>query len=308
MQRCSRCGREAEGIYLPYMHKYLCNDCFRQFYEKKVKNTIIKHGMLRGVRRLGVAVSGGKDSMALLRVLSELYPDLDLLPIHINLGIGEYSEECERNSKKLCDELGVECIIYRLSEREGFTIPDFLRTKLRKRVCGLCGTVKRYLINKIAYENKVDSIATGHNLDDIVEILFELYLGGRIEDLIRMKPVNLSNHPKSVTRIKPLIELTNKENLHYAIITETPFVTLSCPLLRGSRMQKRKKLIKLIEEEIPGFSHIFYKSHLKRFLPRLERPEDHPTLRECEVCGMPSAGRICSYCKLVSKLRRVEAK
>ena len=121
-----------------------------------------------------------------------------------------------------------------------------------------------------------------------------------------MKPVSWSDHPKLVTRIKPLIELTDRENLFYVLAQDLPVLEARCPLVGESRMVRRKKLIEEIEGRIPGFRHTFYKTHLKRFLPRLEKTVEEPKLTECEVCGMPSLGRVCSYCKLTSKLRRAE--
>jgi len=307
MPRCSRCGEEDRAIYIAYMRSYLCPECFLKFYERKVKNTVLKHGMFRGAVKVGVAVSGGKDSMALLRAIRNIFPDLELTAIHINLGIGEYSNECERKVRELCEELGVELVIHRLAEEEGFTIPDLLNTPYGRRICGACGIVKRYLMNRMGWELGVDRLATGHNLDDTVELLFELYLTGRVEELVRVRPV-LEGGWRIVARVKPLIEMTEEENLWYARLTNTSFATLECPLVKGSRMIERKKLIARIEEEIPGFRHLLYKSHVKRLLPRLEKVVEKPELKPCELCGMPATGKICGYCRLVSRvLKAVKA-
>lgn len=299
MPRCYRCGGEGEA-YVSYMGKYLCRRCFIEFYEKKVRNTLIKYGMFRDARRIGVAVSGGKDSMAMLRVLPRIFPQLEFTAIHINLGIGEYSKEGEEVVRKLVEELGVNLIVHRLEE-EGFKIPDLLNTIYRKRICGACGTVRRYLLNRIAWELGLDRLATGHTLDDTVELLFELYLNGRVEELIRVRPV-LEGGLRMVERVKPLIEITDEENLHYVHLTDTPYENLECPLLKSSRMMRRKRLIAKIEEEIPRFRHLLYKSHIKRILPRLGETVEKPKLKACEICGMPTTGRICSYCKLVSRV------
>ena len=299
MPKCYRCGGEGE-VYVSYMGKYLCRRCFIEFYEKKVKNTVIKYGMFKDARRIGVAVSGGKDSMAMLRVLQRIFPQLEFTAIHINLGIGEYSKEGEEVVRRLAEELGVNLVVHRLEE-EGFTIPDLLNTPYRRRVCGACGTVRRYLLNRIAWELGLDRLATGHTLDDTVELLFELYLNGRVEEIVRVRPI-LEGGLRMVERVKPLIEITDEENLHYVHLTGTPYGVLECPLLKGSRMMRRKRLIAKIEEEIPRFRHLLYKSHIKRILPKLEKTVEKPELKACEICGMPTTGRICSYCKLVSRV------
>ena len=296
-----------EAVYVDYMGRWLCRDCFIEFYEKKLRNTILKYGMFGSRDSIGVAVSGGKDSMAMLMALSRTFPDLGIKAIHINLGIGDYSRDSEEAVRRLCDRLGVEAIIYDLKEREGFTLPDLMETSYRRRICGACGIIRRYLLNRIAWENGLRILATGHTLDDVVELLFELYLNGRIEEIVRVKPV-LEGGDKLVKRVKPLIELTDQENKYYADFMETPYSRLECPLVRGSRMLRRKELISRIEEKIPGFRHTFYKSHVKRFLPKLESLVERPKLRACKVCGMPTIGDVCSYCKLSSRVLEVIGK
>ncbi len=301
--RCKFCGKPEANYLLRHAGVYLCRDCFVKYFERKVLKTIEKHGMLRKAKLIAVAVSGGKDSMNLLNVLRKIAPETELIGLHIDLGIPGYSEKSREAAEEFCEKLGVECVVYDLRREEDYGIPDFLKTPYRKRICGVCGTVRRYLLNKLAYQLKADRLATGHNLDDAVELLFELYLKGSVEDIVRIRPVSWSSSPRMITRIKPLIELTDEENLYYAQAEDIPYSDAECPLRRGSRMLKRKKLMNLLEEEIPGFKHIFYKSHLKRLLPRLEKTIEEPELRECSICGMPSLGETCSYCKITSKIK-----
>lgn len=305
MSICKLCGGPA-AYFIEHSRMMLCRECFIKYYERKVYNTVMKHGMLRGARRVAIAVSGGKDSTALLTAMSKLarekFPGIEVMAIHINLGIEGYSEKCQEIVERICENLGVELVIHDLFSAEGYRIPDLRSTPLGRRICGACGTVKRYLMNRLAYELGADRLATGHNLDDVVELLFELYLRGSVEDLVRVKPISRSDNPKLVTKIKPLIELTERENLYYALAHEMPILDSSCPLVEGSRMLRRKRLIDLIEREITGFKHMLYKSHVKRILPRLEKSVAEPNLVECERCGMPSLASRCSYCKLISML------
>ena len=69
--RCRLCGGEA-SYHLDHAGMSLCSECFTRYYERKVYKTIRKHGMLRGARRVAAAVSGGKDSVALIGVLHKL--------------------------------------------------------------------------------------------------------------------------------------------------------------------------------------------------------------------------------------------
>ncbi|MDW8021563.1 MAG: ATP-binding protein [Nitrososphaerota archaeon] len=305
--RCRLCGKQA-AHYLNHAKMHLCENCFIKYYERKVYKSILKHNMLHGSRKVAVAFSGGKDSLALVKalhkILMEKFPEVELEAVHIDLGIPGYSEESRDLVEKICDNLNVKCHVYDLSAEKGYVIPDFQATPFRRRICGACGTVKRYLMNKIAYKIGADRLATGHNLDDVVEVLFELYLRGSVEEMVRIRPVSWSTHTKLVTKIKPLIELTEKENLYYVLSHKLPILSAKCPLSKNSRALKRKKLMNMIEAEIPGFKHTFYKSHLKRIMPHLRDSIREPTLIECKSCGMPSLSETCSYCKLISKLQK----
>ena len=303
MDRCGRCKNEKTPLFkMSRLNSLLCSSCFEDYYERKVKNTVLKYGMLNGVNKLAIAASGGKDSMALLKVFSELFPHIKFAVIHLNLGIPGHSDECIKVVEKFCIENSIELLVYDLKKYHGYTIGDLSNLKNNKRICGVCGIVKRHLMNKVAYENGFDTLATGHNLDDVVEVLFNLYLNGNVEEMSRIKPVAPSMNPKLIRKIKPLIEVTDQEDLYYVISKNLDYASSECPLIKGSRMVERKNLILRIEEEIPNFRYRFLKTHLKRFLPILKEHSQPITLRECDVCSMPSVGSICSFCKLSSRI------
>lgn len=308
--KCRFCG-DAAAYRIDHARMSLCRSCFMKYYERKVYRTIVKYEMLRNAKKVALAVSGGKDSLSLLKALHRLipenFPGIEIEIIYIDLGIPGYSEKYRKIVESICENFGITLHVYDLRLEENYVVPDFQRTAFKSRICGACGTVKRYLLNKIAYEIGADRLATGHNLDDITEVLFELYLRGSVKEIVRIKPVSWSTRDKLVTKIKPLIEMTEAENLCYALSNELPILGVRCPLAENSRMAKRKKLISMIEREVPGFRHTFYKSHLKRIMPYLVGAIQEPALIECNSCGMPSLSETCSYCKLVSKIRRNRA-
>jgi tRNA(Ile)-lysidine synthase TilS/MesJ len=83
-------------VQIPYAKLSLCPSCFIDFYRAKVRKTVEEFKMFREDDTVGVAVSGGKDSAALLHVLREAFPRLRLKALHINLGIPEYSDHCQK--------------------------------------------------------------------------------------------------------------------------------------------------------------------------------------------------------------------
>jgi hypothetical protein len=67
---CTLCKRRGAFFFRPYSGERLCKECFAVSIEDKVKATIAKYHMFDFDDRIAVAVSGGKDSISLLRVLA----------------------------------------------------------------------------------------------------------------------------------------------------------------------------------------------------------------------------------------------
>ncbi|MEM2122167.1 MAG: ATP-binding protein [Candidatus Bathyarchaeia archaeon] len=304
MPLCYNCGVRVSDVYLAYSRRYLCGECFKNHFERKVKSTIAKHQMIRRGERIGVAASGGKDSTSLLYVLKKLYPSLDMVAIHVDLGIQGYSDHCHRIVGEFTRSLGVPLVEYSLEEM-GYTLHDLQGTGRGRKMCSPCGAVKRHLLNRLALEEGVDKLATGHNLDDIVEVILNCYIHGDVEQLRRLHPVLPGAHPKLVARIKPLCEHTEDEDLLYALYMELPFRSASCPLAGGARSIRGKKLIEMISVEAPQFKHQIFKSYLKRIHPNLKSPveEDKGEIRECRICGFPTSLQVCAFCRITQLAR-----
>lgn len=301
MARCKFCGLNRAEVYLDYARLSLCPSCFTSFYENKVRKIVSKYKMVRDGDRLAIAVSGGKDSSVLLYVFRKLFPNLSITGIHINLGISEYSDYCEEIIRDFAKRLNVELIIVNIKEEYGFKIEDFKNTFYRRKLCAPCGVVKRYILNKIAFERGFTKLATGHNLDDLVAFLLNHYIHGDVDQIVRIKPVLPGSKIGFVTKIKPLCEITEMENIFYAEYNQIPYRVEECPLSSGPTVETRREILELLIRKNPSFRHIFFKSHLKRILPAL-KVESSVMLDKCRNCGMPSSSKTCSFCKLVSKI------
>ncbi|MEM4520363.1 MAG: ATP-binding protein [Candidatus Bathyarchaeia archaeon] len=317
VSRCRRCGVNRAEVYLAHSNLSLCPECFTLLTERRVRHTIESHKMISRDDRLGVAVSGGKDSSSLAYILHNLYEKLDMVLIYVDLGVPEYSSHCLKKVETLAKMLGRELVVYSLERELGFTIGDVRGTIYGKKPCSACGTIKRYLFNKIAYDLGLTKIATGHNLDDTVEALFNFYIEGNVKSLVRLRPYLPKTHPKIVPKIKPLIGLTDIECYYYAEYKGLPIRTLECQFSKGSRSVRRKELLNTIVEKIPSFKHTFINSHYKRILPLLEQAlksqgqGEGTEIYDCPICGMPTSlkGMPCHFCKIVNMIRgKVEVK
>ncbi len=289
-KKCKKCGKRAV-VSLKNYKISLCQDCFPPFFERLIERDVKKYRVIRENERVLAAVSGGKDSVALLSALSALSSNFNfhLEALHIDLGIGEYSRRSAEVCRKLCQELGIELNTVRLSEY-GFTISDVNTRK----VCSVCGNAKRYIFNRFARENGFDVIATGHNADDILANFFKNWLAGNRWWIEKQMP-RTEGFDRVVTRIRPLILRTEKENAVYVLTKQLPFLADECP---NAPQDRWKEIIYEIEAKIPGFKQNFVRNMFKE-------SKEIPEFRYCSVCGEISTSEICQFCRNVMRYGQI---
>src|SRR3954453_9480315 len=148
MMRCKRCG-EAAVIDIRRHHAAFCADCFSRHCREQVRRAVDAHEMIAPGERVLVAVSGGKDSLAIWDILLDLGFDAD--GVYLGLGIGDYSDTSRGYAERYADAKGAKLHIVDIPEEHGFAIPDAARAT--KRVpCSAWGLSKRHLLNRAALD------------------------------------------------------------------------------------------------------------------------------------------------------------
>ncbi|MGP3667982.1 MAG: TIGR00269 family protein [Candidatus Bathyarchaeota archaeon] len=305
MVKCYGCLNVEASVQIPYAKLYYCKVCFNEFLLKRVKETVKKYNMFSFDDKIGVAISGGKDSAVLLHILKKAFPDAKLIPFHINLRIENYSEDCLEKANELTKSLGLDLFVYDLRAEKGFSIDDYRKTKYRRKLCSVCGVIKRHVFNEVAERLNVDVLATGHNLDDLVEIMFSNFLAGDFKQLIKLKPVILPFHPKLVKKVKPLFRTPENETALYAYFNNLPVRKANCPYTVGSRLLERKKLLEVFSKENPSFKYQLLSVFLKKLIPILEEKEKEKVSGTCEVCGFPASTKICGSCRRIIEIKSI---
>ncbi len=292
--RCKMCGEKAV-IKLKAYNLSLCTKCFDEFILRRVQKAIKDYYLIENGQKVMVAVSGGKDSLSLWHILHRL--GYKTKGLYIQLGINEYSEKSEKFVKNFASLHGLEIQIENVREYfNGYGIKDISKI-VRRPACSVCGMIKRYIMNKVAYEGEF-ILATGHNLDDEVATLLNNVLDWKTDYLGRQTP-NLSSKDKLVQKIKPLVLCTEREMASYAINAKIKYIRDECPFSVGATSIFYKQLLNQLEEHSPGSKLRFYKNFLKvRYLFQTEEPELHP----CDICGYPTTGKICNFCKLRERI------
>ncbi|MGJ8455238.1 TIGR00269 family protein [Pseudothermotoga sp. U03pept] len=290
--KCKKCSKTAV-IRLIQHNTAFCAEHFIEYFEKCIQRTITEYSMIQKDDRVLVAVSGGKDSMTLWYVLNKLgYKTSGLL---IDTGIGELKSNVISDfAVKMSRELMIVDVKEYLS---GLTTPEVAKL-IRRPTCSVCGLIRRYLMNKVAYENGYDLLVTGHNLDDEVSFLLGNLLNWNLEYLQRQAPFMPKTHKRIVAKAKPLVWLTEKEIYVYAMLNEIPFESERCPFSKDASSLRYKSLLNRLEIDQPGTKLRFYKQFQR--LSLFQR--DAILLNECVTCGYPTTTDKCSFCRMRERI------
>jgi uncharacterized protein (TIGR00269 family) len=293
-----------------YSGEKLCGRCFCKSIENKVRGTISKYEMFEPKDKIMVAVSGGKDSVTLLHILTKIekaFPDATLSAVTVDEGIKGYRDEALKVAKKNCGKLGVEHVVTSFKEMYGYTLDEIvnmIRQRKKKGLtpCSYCGVLRRRAINTAAREAGVDKLATAHSLDDETQTMLLNIIHGDALRIARAKPVLTVIHPKLVQRVKPLCEVPEKETAFYAYLKRIEFQSIPCPYAQTALRNDVRTMLNRLEEKHAGTKFAIFRS-MERIRPALEAMAEEAKLQNCRKCGEPTVGELCKPCQMLQELR-----
>ncbi len=305
MRKCTNCGKGTAAITLRYMKTSLCKNCFSELFERRVKRTIRQNKLLDKRDKVAVALSGGKDSMVLLKILhkiSKKAPNSKLIAISVDEGT-IYRNNGLLVSEKFCKELGVEHHLYKFKKEFKRTLPEIMKkvSKLDRKApsCSYCGVLRRKLLNDKALELKATKIATGHNLDDEAQTALMNFIRADYDRMARSGAfVGVIKNKKFVPKIKPLRECPEEEVRMYAKLNHVPFYSAKCPYSKDAFRRKIRGMLSEIEKTNPGIKFQLVRS-VDKIMPILrENSLKKGPINECKFCGALTSGTICKVCEL----------
>lgn len=284
------------------IRRHNANFCVEHFVEqcrRQVRKAIDEFDMVREGERVLVAVSGGKDSLAVWDILHDLGYEADGL--YIGLGIGEYSDTSREHAREYAERRGLTLLEVDLPTEFGFDVPEGARAA-RRVPCSACGLSKRHLFDRAALDGGYDVVVTGHNLDDEAAVLLGNTLHWHTEYLGRQLPV-LPARDGFPRKAKPLVRLAERETAAYCVVRGIDYIVDECPMAVGNRHLGYKQALDEVEQRSPGAKHSFYFGFLDRaaslFAPEAE--EDRAALAACTTCGAPTTAGECAFCRLVER-------
>ena len=209
-----------------------------------VRKAVDEYHMIDEGDHVAVGVSGGKDSMLLLRSLKYLqgyYPrHFELSAITVELGFEGMDFTPVR---ELCADLGIPYTCLQTDIKE-----IVFDVRKEDNPCSLCAKMRRGALNNAIMENGFSKLALGHHFDDAVEtFMMSLLFEGRLSCF---RPVTYMDR-SGVTQIRPLIYAGEMRIANVAEQLELPIVENPCPMDKTSKRYEVKQILKTLSAERP---------------------------------------------------------
>lgn len=209
-----------------------------------MRKAIEDYEMIQDGDKIAVALSGGKDSITMLKALKNLqyfYPKkFELIAISVNPGFEFFDSDFLRDT---CDELGIPFV------EEKYDISQIVfEDRKEKNPCSLCANLRRGILSSAAKRENCNKIALGHNLDDVLEtFLMNLFFAGSISTFAPLSYMSRSD----ITLIRPLVYVSEKEIKRYVNKSETKIMPKVCPMDGNSTREYMKNLIVTLSSKNP---------------------------------------------------------
>lgn len=210
-----------------------------------VRKCVRDYDMLQPGDRVVAGVSGGKDSLALLRLMAELR-DHSPVPftLHaVTLDMG-YKEMDFSPVADLCARLEVPYTVKQTQIRE--IVFDIRK---EENPCALCAKLRRGILNDAALELGANKVALGHHYDDAIEtFMLSMIYEGRISSFL---PVTYMDRT-GLTLIRPMLYLHEKTVRNFVEREHLPVVHNPCPADKNTKREDVKALLYELEGRYPG--------------------------------------------------------
>ena len=216
-----------------------------------LRKGISKYQLIRDGDKIAVGVSGGKDSVVLLKLLAEykrFSPErFDLVAISVDLNFNDTPTDFSP-IKELCDSLGVE--YYVESTDIGKIVFD-----IRKETnpCALCSKMRKGALNSLAKEKGCNKVALGHHSDDLIDtLMMSLLYEGRLSTFAPKSYLDKID----LTLIRPMVMIKEMNIIAYS--KTLPIVKSCCPANKMTKREEVKNIINDISKNIPDVRDMMF--------------------------------------------------
>lgn len=210
----------------------------------KLRRCVADYKMIKDGDKIAVGLSGGKDSVSLLKLLARFstFSDVkfEVVAITVDLAFhgvsGNYAP-----LQALCDELGVKYVVERT--RIGEIVFD---VRNESNPCSLCSRMRKGALYAVAKENGCNKVALGHHLDDLTDTFFlSMFYEGRLATFSPKTKLDKTG----LTLIRPMLYISEYELKAYS--KDLPVVKSKCPVDKKTKREEVKEIVKLLEDKVP---------------------------------------------------------
>ena len=298
---CKNCSTNPV-ISRRYSGEILCQLCFFRSIEKNVNkelrhqiNLLISNSDIE-IKKLGIGLSGGKDSSVALYLLNDYCKDrgIEVIGLSVDEGIENYRSESLLCAKESCDDLKIKLNIFSYKELIGMTLGELLiNNPPEASPCSPCGILRRRSLNQMARSTEVDCLVLGHNLDDFSQTVLMNHSRGDISRLIRMAPHQYVQ-TGFVPRLLPLRKIPEQEVYLYAMLKNLKFHDGDCPYSGRAQRSLFRRILLDLEYRQPGTRH-----SLLNGMEKIRIDNKKPSkLSICPSCSEPAGGEgPCVFCR-----------
>ena len=227
-----------------------------------VRRCVEDYHMIDEGDKIAVGVSGGKDSLVLLKLLAGLRSyyskSFQLEAITIDMGLGmDYT-----GVEQLCREISVPYTIVKTE-----IAPIIFDHRKEKNPCSLCAKMRRGALNQAIKERGFNKLALGHHYDDAVEtFVMSLLFEGRISCF---QPVtNLDR--TGIIQIRPMLYIHEKTVDNFAQRRGLPVIENRCPVDKQTKREEVKQLIFQLSQTYPDLKERIFGAMQRYPLPEWE--------------------------------------
>lgn len=238
-------------------------------YMKKIlsglRRAVDDYTMIDDGDLIAVGLSGGKDSMTLIRALAELrkfYPrKFDVIGINIDMGFGSHTPS---DLADFCHDAGVS---YRTVRTDIAKIVFDIRQEANP--CSLCSRMRRGALYSEAEAVGARKLALGHHADDIIEtFMMNMLFGSRLSTF---SPVTRLVG-RDLTLIRPMIYIKECDIISYAKKTALPVIKSPCPEDHATERERMKATLSVLESDYPHARERIFRAICERGLDGYKIP------------------------------------
>lgn len=289
MSTCSHCSNKSI-FKREYSGEFLCKRHLTRSIQRKVNDEV--RGYLQRDSRVGLAVSGGKDSSVMTHVMhtiSKRFPQMELVGLVVHEGIEGYRSPSVETAERLLSDLEIPYDVLHFQDEFDVDVDGIVSKSGEKhRSCTYCGVLRREAVNELAERNDVEMIMTGHNADDMAQTIVMNMFQGNIKNMTKELEM-----PRLLPRRKPLRDVLEREIVMYAIANDVDYFQTPCPYSHHSLRHDVRNFLALMERKHPGVTY-----SLLRTAEKLEK-ETVKVEKRCRECGKPTTKEVCRTCELV---------